>query len=41
MSTICQGMDLAAWMKTYWGTMLKQIRYLHWEKESKIRKEKS
>ncbi len=28
--------ELAARMKIYWGTMLKQIRYLHWEKEVEI-----
>ena len=32
--------ELAARMKTYWGTMLKQIRYLHWNQENKKIKEK-
>ena len=31
--------EMAARIKTYWGTMLKQIRYLKWEDErEKIKK---
>ena len=27
--------ELAACINIYWGTMLKQIRYLHWDQENK------
>ena len=32
--------DVAARIKNYWGTMLKQIGYLDWEKESEKKKGK-